>query len=85
MQRRDGHAQGSSISNQVLEMAPQSKPPGFHIVSINPGGNVARFNGNLMLILLGQKLSSHRLCVMEDLWFMIMENDNSIEDQFVVL
>jgi hypothetical protein len=64
MQQRDGHAQCSSIRNQVLEMAPQSKPPGFHLVSINPGGNVARFNGNLMLILVGQKLSSLRLCVM---------------------
>jgi hypothetical protein len=39
MQQRDGHAQCSSIRNQVLEKAPQSKPPGFHIVSINPGGN----------------------------------------------
>ncbi|KAH9539430.1 hypothetical protein CY35_15G057000 [Sphagnum magellanicum] len=31
IERRDGHAQWSSICNQVLEMAPQSKPPGFHI------------------------------------------------------
>jgi hypothetical protein len=64
MQRRDGYIQWPSLYNQVLEMVPQSKLPGFHIASINPGGMVMRFNGNLMLILLGQKLSSHRLCVM---------------------
>ncbi len=55
MQQRDGYIQWSSLHNQVLEMVPQSEPLGFHIASINSGGTVMRFNGNLMLILLGQK------------------------------